>query len=153
MNSITDRYSRRALTTFVVFGSLMILSLFAGLNLSPKWLISTTVLDVQEDEAGELYYMFKKEKEFFQPLPADQSVLLTLSLDFTGELDELEEIVAVEVDQGIFEYRQLRAQKHWGFWSLLPAFCAVFLCWLTREPITALLGGIVSGALLLGSMI
>lgn len=128
----------------------MILSLFAGLTISPKWLISTTVLDVQENEAGELYYMFKKEKQLFDPLVANQSVLFTLPDDFSGELEILEEIVVVELDRGTFEYRQLRAQKHWGFWSLLPAFCAVFLCWLTREPITALLGGIVSGALLLG---
>ena len=150
MNSITERYSRRALTTFVVFISLMILSLFAGLTISPKWLISTTVLDVQENEDGELYYMYKKEKEFFQPIAVDQSVLFALPDNFSGELEILEEYVVVKINGGTLEYRELRAQKHWGFWSLLPAFCAVFLCWLTREPITALLGGIVSGALLLG---
>ncbi|MYD45017.1 MAG: sodium:proton antiporter [Gammaproteobacteria bacterium] len=128
----------------------MILSLFAGLNLSPKWLISTTVLDVQENEGGELYYMYKKEKKFFQPKAEDRSVLFALPENFSGELEILREYVVVEIDGGTLEYRELLAQKHWGFWSLLPAFCAVFLCWLTREPITALLGGIVSGALLLG---
>lgn len=150
MNSIANRFSRRALTTFLVFGSLMILSFFAGLNLSPKWLISTTILDAQINEAGELYYLYKKEEQIFQPVPTDQSVLLAMSADFSGELEVLEEIIVAENDQGVLEYRQLSAQKHWGFWSLLPAFCAVLLCWLTREPITALLGGIVSGALLLG---
>lgn len=150
MNSIANRFSRRALTTFLVFGSLMILSFVAGLNLSPKWLISTTILDVQINESGELYYLFKKEEQIFQPVPTDQSVLLAMSADFSGELEVLEEIIVAENDQGVLEYRQLNAQKHWGFWSLLPAFCAVLLCWLTREPITALLGGIVSGALLLG---
>ncbi|MXW06548.1 MAG: sodium:proton antiporter [Gammaproteobacteria bacterium] len=128
----------------------MILSFFAGLNLSPKWLISTTILDAQINEAGELYYLYKKEEQIFQPVPTDQSVLLAMSADFSGELEVLEEIIVAENDQGVLEYRQLSAQKHWGFWSLLPAFCAVLLCWLTREPITALLGGIVSGALLLG---
>ncbi|MCY3542029.1 MAG: sodium:proton antiporter [Gammaproteobacteria bacterium] len=150
MNSIANRFSRRALTTFLVFGSLMILSFFAGLNLSPKWLISTTILDAQINEAGELYYLYKKEEQIFQPVPTDQSVLLAMSADFSGELEVLEEIIVAENYQGVLEYRQLSAQKHWGFWSLLPAFCAVLLCWLTREPITALLGGIVSGALLLG---
>lgn len=128
----------------------MILSFFAGLNLSPKWLISTTILDAQINEAGELYYLYKKEEQIFQPVPTDQSVLLAMSADFSGELEVLEEIIVAENYQGVLEYRQLSAQKHWGFWSLLPAFCAVLLCWLTREPITALLGGIVSGALLLG---
>ncbi|MXZ56240.1 MAG: sodium:proton antiporter [Gammaproteobacteria bacterium] len=127
----------------------MILSLFAGLTVSPKWLISTTVLDVQENEDGELYYIYKKEKEFFKPIAVDQSVLFAFPENFSGELETLREFVVVELDSGTLEYRELLAYKHWGFWSLLPAFCAVFLCWLTREPITALLGGIVSGALLL----
>ncbi len=151
MNSITDRSSRRAQTTFVIFASLMILSLFAGLSISPKWLISTTILDVQEDEEGKLFYVIKNEKKFFQPKALDQSVLFRLPDNFSGELEILREFVVEELDDGTLEYRQLEAQKHWGFWSLLPAFCAVFLCWLTREPITALLGGVVSGALLLGS--
>ena len=151
MNSITDRSSRRAQTTFVIFASLMILSLFAGLSISPKWLISTTILDVQEDEEGKLFYVIKNEKKFFQPKALDQSVLFRLPDNFSGELETLREFVVEELDDGTLEYRQLEAQKHWGFWSLLPAFCAVFLCWLTREPITALLGGVVSGALLLGS--
>jgi len=151
VNSITDRSSRRAQTTFVIFASLMILSLFAGLSISPKWLISTTILDVQEDEEGKLFYVIKNEKKFFQPKALDQSVLFRLPDNFSGELETLREFVVEELDDGTLEYRQLEAQKHWGFWSLLPAFCAVFLCWLTREPITALLGGVVSGALLLGS--
>ena len=150
MNSTLNRFSRRALTTFLVFGSMMILSLVVGLHISPKWLISTTVLDALEHETGELYYLYKKEKEFFQPISAAQSLLLSQPRDFSGELEIVEEIVEVELEDGRLEYRQLRAQKHWGFWSLLPAFCAVLLCWLTREPITALFGGIVSGALLLG---
>ena len=47
-------------------------------------------------------------------------------------------------------YYKLQAQRHWGWWSLLPALVAVMLCWLTKEPVTALLGGIISGALILG---
>ncbi|NQZ10049.1 MAG: sodium:proton antiporter, partial [Algicola sp.] len=35
-------------------------------------------------------------------------------------------------------------------WSLLPAFIAIALCLLTKEPVTALLGGIVCGAFMLG---
>ena len=47
-------------------------------------------------------------------------------------------------------YYRREAQRHWGWWSLLPALVAVMLCWLTKEPVTALLGGIVAGALILG---
>ena len=39
---------------------------------------------------------------------------------------------------------------HWGWWSLLPALVAVGLCWMTREPLISLFGGIVVGAFLLG---
>ncbi len=47
-------------------------------------------------------------------------------------------------------YYQLLAQCHWRFWSLLPAAVAIGLCWMIREPVTALLGGIVVGAFMLG---
>ena len=46
-------------------------------------------------------------------------------------------------------YYQRIAKAHWGFWSLLPPLVAVMLCWLTREPVSSLLGGIASGALIL----
>ncbi len=43
----------------------------------------------------------------------------------------------------------LIAQHHWGLWSLLPAAVAVGLCWMIREPLMSLLGGIVVGAFML----
>ena len=60
--------------------------------------------------------------------------------------------MATETRDGQTEtvYYQLRAQRHWGYFSLLPAVVAVLLCWVTREPITSLGAGIVAGALLLG---
>ena len=44
----------------------------------------------------------------------------------------------------------LKPGFHFGLWSLLPAFTAIILCLLTKEPITALFGGIVIGAFMLG---
>ena len=44
----------------------------------------------------------------------------------------------------------LKADFHYQLWSLLPAFIAIVLCLLTREPLIALLGGIIVGALMLG---
>ena len=35
-------------------------------------------------------------------------------------------------------------------WSLLPAVVALSLCWITKEPISSLLGGIFTAAALLG---
>ena len=48
------------------------------------------------------------------------------------------------------EYFLFKAKRHWGIFSLIPAFVAIILCWVVKEPITALIGGIVSGAFLLG---
>ncbi|WP_422134546.1 Na+/H+ antiporter NhaC family protein [Endozoicomonas sp. ALD040] len=39
---------------------------------------------------------------------------------------------------------------HYGFWSLLPGLVTIALCLITREPLTALLGGIIVGAIMLG---
>jgi len=39
---------------------------------------------------------------------------------------------------------------NWGMWSFLPAFVALLLCWVTKEPVSSLFCGIVTGAVLLG---
>lgn len=62
----------------------------------------------------------------------------------------MEEWVIVRDRTGDVTYLQLEARYHRGVWSLLPAFVTIFLCFLTKEPVTSLLGGIVAGALLLG---
>ncbi len=45
---------------------------------------------------------------------------------------------------------EVNAAYHYGLWSLLPAFITIFLAWLTREPLTALLSGIAVGAFMMG---
>jgi Na+/H+ antiporter NhaC len=44
----------------------------------------------------------------------------------------------------------LKANFHFGLWSLLPAFVAIALCLVTREPLVSLFGGIVIAAVILG---
>ncbi len=57
----------------------------------------------------------------------------------------------IEKDGVIEErYSLLSAKVHYGVWSLLPALVAVSLCLLTKEPLSALLGGIVAGGFMLG---
>ena len=48
------------------------------------------------------------------------------------------------------QVKLLKPAFHFGIWSLLPAILTVSLCLLTREPLTALLSGIIAGALMLG---
>ena len=62
-----------------------------------------------------------------------------------------EELIYESNDEtGERDYFILVATRHWGWWSFLPAVTAIALCFITKEPITALLGGIVVGGALIG---
>lgn len=47
-------------------------------------------------------------------------------------------------------FYELRLSAHLGWWSLLPALVAVVLCFVLREPVLALGGGVLAGALVMG---
>lgn len=142
---------KSAIINLTLFLSLMILSFIVGLTVSPTWTVAKTILDVTTDSENQTFYTFKDEHKYFTAVNRDESKLL--ALDGTAGLSpEVQEEFVVEysAEGDTTTYYRLEAKKHWGIWSLLPAICAILLCWVTREPITALLGGVVSGALLLG---
>ncbi len=146
----TIPFTRKGLVNLVAFASLMIVSLIVGLTVKPQWMMVETTLDVLTNEEGKLYYVYKDDEKLIDPIDVDNSILKALPQDYEGDLDITEEVIKDISSGNTIEYILVEAKKHWGFWSLIPAFCAVLLCWVTKEPITALLGGIVSGALLLG---
>ncbi len=147
----TIPFSRGALTNLSVFAFLMLLSFAIGLAVEPMWTVERTTLHVLTNEAGEQYYMSRGKPVVIEPIAASESFLANADRDsLVGDIPQTEEFVSQVDENGETNTYRLRAQKHWGFWSLLPALCAVLLCWITKEPITALLGGIVSGALVLG---
>ena len=139
---------------FVLFALALAGSWLAGLYVEPTWTVERIALDAQRDEAGRLYYRLEGEPVPFDPVPVAESQLHAFrESGATGTPAVEEEFVsAVEIRDGRERtvYYQLAARFHFGYLSLLPALVAVMLCWLTREPVTALLGGIVSGALILG---
>ena len=53
----------------------------------------------------------------------------------------------VRVGEQFFE---LRLSGHYGWWSLLPALVAVVVCFVLREPVVALGGGVLAGAFVMG---
>ena len=120
----------------------------------PTWTVEQTALDVHTDVRG-TYYVVEGENEYFTARPlAEAALLLDRVTGTTDAPDVTEEYVTTTEtvgDELRTAYYRLEAKRHWGWWSLLPALVAVLLCWLTREPVTALLGGIISGALILGS--
>ena len=146
--------SRSSISKFGVFAVAMIASWMVGSNIPPTWVVEQISLDVQTDAGGALYYVYGGDPTYFDAVPAAQSQLdpEVFSGSITAPPVREEFVSAVEIRDGQPQdvYYQRLASFHWGIWSLLPALVAVILCWITREPVTALLSGIVSGALILG---
>ena len=136
----------------------ILLSLLAGLfvhsQIEPQWREQKLVYQVYENAAGQLAYTFKgKEQLVGQTRPYAESPLRQAALDrlqgpppASHWVEETVTLDGVKTQR----YAQLNAKFHYGLWSLLPALVAVSLCLLTKEPLTALFGGIVVGAFMLG---
>ncbi|MYC51665.1 MAG: sodium:proton antiporter, partial [Gammaproteobacteria bacterium] len=126
----------------------------AGLTVPPTWMVERVALDAQADESGQLYYQVQGESVPFDPVPMAQAQLNPERVSGSRVEPPIREEYVSEVESVDGEartvYYRLNAVFHFGWLSLLPALVAVLLCWVTREPITALLGGVVSGALILG---
>lgn len=139
---------------FIIFAVALGASWLVGLYIPPTWTVEQVTLDVHTDADGKMYYIYKKNPVYIEPVSILEAELNPDKMHSSGaEPSVAQEFVSsVEVRNGETQtlYYQLLAKRHWGYWSLLPALVAVILCWLTKEPVTSLLGGIVSGALILG---
>ena len=142
------------LLNFFIFSGALILSWVVGAVVPPTWTVSQAVLDVHTDSDGRLYYIARSEPVYFEAVPIERAELnpdrVTGSNVAPAVTEEFAVATVTRDGQATQVYYRLTAQYHWGYWSLLPAVVAVLLCWVTREPVPALLGGIVSGALILG---
>jgi Na+/H+ antiporter NhaC len=155
-NTLLRRLASPALLLFVIAS---LAGLYIGIYVSPTRSVEEINLDVQSDEDGRLFYTFKeKPKEITACVPMAKSALNKANiakLNAEGGRPKVTQQFAWEMrdvdGKPTVLYFELAAKPHWHLWSLLPALVAVGLCWMTREPITSLLGGIVVGALLLGS--
>ncbi len=138
---------------------MIILSLLAGLyvhhEVNPEWREYKTTYQVFTDAQGQAAYMFKgQEVPIADFVPYEQSALRQEVLDSLAGKPALKEqwvLEQVEIDgTSIEQFSLLSARFHYGIWSLLPALVAVALALLTREPLSALLCGIIVGAFMLG---
>ncbi len=134
----------------------LVAALLVGWYVKPSWSIQRTALDVHTNEQGELVYTVRgKPVKLKQAVSADQAHLTPEKLAALppGELPEVtsEIVVSEEIVEGepTPVYHRVTVARHWGAWSLLPAAFAITMCLLTKEPLTALFGGIVVGALML----
>ncbi|WP_085299034.1 Na+/H+ antiporter NhaC family protein [Cognaticolwellia mytili] len=128
---------------FAVFSAIYIKQFIA-----PQWIEQSYVYDVSTDEHGTSSYIYKEQKVIIESIVDYKSSSLNQQ-----KLDNITGAPALSQQWVSDEQQQLKLLKpafHFGVWSLLPAFITITLCLLTREPLTALLGGIVVGAIMLG---
>ncbi len=131
---------------------------YVGKHIPPTWTVNKITLDVHLNEQGEPYFTTgegKREKKVLikslVPLEDSQlhpEIIARLNQDKKSP-SVTTEFVYEKVD-GKTSYYQSNAVSHWQYWSLLPAVVAILLCWVTREPVTSLAGGVIAGAILLG---
>jgi Na+/H+ antiporter NhaC len=164
--TVLGRYSKPSLVFFVVS---LAAGLLVGRYVSPTWTVEKIALDASRSDDGKLTYVYDKvPKEIVDPLPMEEAGLNAKRIaDLNAgraSAEAIEEIEALlQAGDGEYAYKtakvdgkatrlyfQLVPKRHWRLWSLLPAIVAVGLCWMTREPLVSLLGGIVVGAFLLG---
>ena len=149
--------SRAALAVTV---AALISALLVGWYATPTWSVQRTSLDVftseKEDLKGQLVHLVRgKEVKLGVVTPTADAHLTEAKLAelVAGELPAVtaEVVLAEQIVDGkpTQVYQRVTVARHWGPWSLLPAAVAIALCLLTKEPLTALFGGIVVGALML----
>lgn len=130
------------------------LAYYVGVAITPTWTAEQISLDVHREPTGILYFVEQGKRRYLPPtlVPYEQA---ELSREGLKEINSLGKAPTVQ-EEYVFtpgnppNYFLLRAHRHWQYWSLLPAFVALVLCWITREPVSSLFGGIVVGALIMG---
>jgi len=154
IHAIKNIFSKPAVYMFVIS---LAIAFFVGKHTPAHWTVEKITLDIQKNDAGQLFYQFKgKPKLLDNVIPASRAMLKKDKVNDLKRkvvpLPEEEFIYKTKMVQGqeTTVFYQLKLARHWGFWSLLPAIVAIGLCWLTREPVSALFAGIVVGAFLLG---
>lgn len=147
----------RAPATWIFLAALLA-GWYTGQYIPPTWVAERVTLDVHTADDGSLYYIFRDApRTISNPVPyADAELHPDRLVQINAERGKpaATEVIAYEPHASGDPaappvYYQLTARCHWGWWSLLPALVAVALCWTTREPVTALFGGLVVGALIL----
>lgn len=143
--------------SFLIFLASIILSIIVGQNVKPIWLAEAVTLDVQMDKAQKPFYLYKNKKKYIDAISYEKSIFKPEAIDQTKSDQYMNFLAEDNTSEYVYktnenekQYFVFNLKRHYGFWSLFPALVAVILCWLTREPITSLSGGIISGAFILG---
>lgn len=125
-------------------------ALYVNFSVPPTWLESQVQYQTFLNDQGDLAYINRGKEVLVPPtVPYKQSALRQALLDTTIDAPPLKEQWVVS-DINPNKPYLIKADYHFGLWSLLPAFVAIALCLISREPLLALFSGIVVGGFMLG---
>ncbi|NRA64166.1 MAG: sodium:proton antiporter [Pseudobacteriovorax sp.] len=140
----------------------ILISLLVGNFISPTYVLERNTIDVQKVSEDSFAYIYRGELKPIDVVQAQDSQLISWQSQYKtappAEKIELalnvpsmeEEFIQLEESDSQIRFQRIHLQKHFGIWSLYPAFVAILLCWFVKEPMTALFGGIIAGAFILG---
>lgn len=141
---LVKKVSKLRWVPLYIFFIITFASWWVGNNIDPITSVSTQILDVKTDAIGRHYFIESGKKRVAPFVQASDSILLRGDHSDTNLVEYV-----VGTSNGQDQYLKVSIKKHYKFWSLLPAVMAIALCWITKEPLTSLIGGIIAGALLL----
>ena len=141
-----------------IFVIAFVAAVVIGYRVPPTWAVQEIALEISTNEAGEQVVDYQgNELALAQAISTSDSPLTIENLKRLSAENEsdipTEQFVYRETAGDVAnsrKYFQQIANRHWKYWSFLPSVTAIALCWITKEPITALLAGIGVGAALIG---
>lgn len=140
-------YEKRVALALIVG---LLLAIWVGRNVEPVWSVEETVINVLTDDEGRLYYIQRGNPAYLDDVRSYVDARLNPNRVAAGDLPDQTVEYVVRDRAGDLAYSRLELRYHYRYWSLLPALVAILLCWITKEPITALLAGAVAGSFVLG---
>jgi Na+/H+ antiporter NhaC len=135
--------------SFIFFVISLVGAFYVNFQVNPTWVETQLQYQTYNNELDQLSYRASGQEVLIKNLvPYSESPLRQLILDNQQAQPPISQqwVYKDSIDNVVL----IKADFHFGIWSLLPALVAVILCLMTREPLVALFGGIVVGAVMLG---
>jgi Na+/H+ antiporter NhaC len=145
---VVEMFKKKKVLIVLILG--LFLSFWVGRNVDPTFSVGETVLDMHVENDGAMYFIQRSNKVYIDKATAYDLAQLNPERLASGvpRPDITEEFVWRDSSAGRL-FSRLDLKFHFRYWSLLPALVAIILCWVTKEPITSLLAGVVAGAFVL----
>lgn len=130
-------------TGLVFFLAALLCAIYVDNFSQRTWKEQSYLYDTYTNHTGDLAYKFRGTEVVIPTLVdySDSPLRQQALNDLDAEPSLTQQWVKTADEKPVL----LKPGFHFGLWSILPAIVAIGLCLLTREPITALLGGTIMG--------